>query len=339
MKKIIHLHIGLPKTGITTIQNFLLTNKQRLKENHILFPETGLQYSAHQPLADLFADNHPEWIDKYSPYFLLKMLEKEIELSICHTFILTSEIFFFVNPNKILKTFFSKYQIKITIFIRKFDAWMESGYKQNLKTGDFTGNIKEYFLAEERNFYFYKQIKAWETSFGKDNINLILLESVDKKASLQQKFISACGLIWDENYELNEDANMGQNQETLAFLQLCPDKIRYASKYNQLYEALIEYSRHNPLETKYKYFLSPHERYEILNKLRDDHEKVAKEYMTTQDANIFLSYPDIHEPWEKYPGLTKQKAEEISAFIYQYYAAKNWPIEHNTYPFSLHGLI
>ena len=100
------LHPGSPKTGTSSLQNYLYRNRADLRARGILYPETGIPASkdiakGHHEIALRLPDGtsgaKPELDD------LLEALARELAAAPCDTLILSSEALFGVERLAALK--------------------------------------------------------------------------------------------------------------------------------------------------------------------------------------------------------------------------------------------
>jgi hypothetical protein len=63
---------------------------------------------------------------------------------------------------------------------------------------------------------------------------------------------------------------------------------------------------------------SPRKCNEILDACKNVNATIAREYLGREDGRLFYEKPpDPDGPWEPYPGLSLEKAEEIIQFIFK----------------------
>ncbi len=224
------LHVGLPKTGTTAIQRFLFNNRKLLKDQFgVFYPENALHWHQHVPLAKAlissqFKEAH---FNNLIPVIdSKKWLEETI--STCQresygTVVLSSE-FFWAAPAMQLgleyhedtdenlffleqavcryKDFFSVFKdVRVIIYLRRQDLWLESFFNQQLKNGFGIPTDEE--LMPARIYLLYsKNIALWEKYFGKKNL---LVQSFERVSS--DILADFCGKIGvGNNYKaLNED--------------------------------------------------------------------------------------------------------------------------------------
>jgi len=193
----LYLHIGLPKTGTSAIQNFFFQNREILKKKGILYPDLALHWSQHVPVAKaIFSPIFPkahfnrliESVDMASWYEgLLNGCSKDE----CSKVVISSD-FFWAAPamqsalsyheptedNYILleqavaacKKAFSWFDtVKVIVYLRRQDQWLESFFNQQIKDG-FSIPTEPELLPCKNYLLFSKNLSIWEQYFGQDNI-------------------------------------------------------------------------------------------------------------------------------------------------------------------------
>lgn len=146
------IHIGYPKTGTTSIQQFLYDNPSLLEENNLYYPQQGISKPAlnHSNLPRSF-----EWNTRANHLYKKEdgsfpELVKEIS-NINQNIILSSEGFMNAlsadanKTNDAIKSFFNQYAISYLLVLRKSDDFIESSFTQRLKAwsvGRLKGRLK-----------------------------------------------------------------------------------------------------------------------------------------------------------------------------------------------------
>ena len=175
MKKKIFLHIGIGKTGTSSIQNALHGNKKKLKEYGCLY-ETENNYINHQYLSVLTSDKIP--IDVLEKWEKLLYLYNQSD---CNSMIISSENLSYVKWEYIKELSFilSKYDVEIIFFIRNEFDLLYSTYLQKVKTNTgYFGDIEYFFEKVSGGFVFERLIKPYEQHF---NDSKIVVKLYDKK--------------------------------------------------------------------------------------------------------------------------------------------------------------
>jgi hypothetical protein len=92
------LHVGVARTGSSSIQKALWGSRRQLKEQGVLYPQTGSWNGPHHDFALAIRGNPTragEQIPLVQP--LLQKLAQEAEASGCHTVVMSSDLFGFIH--------------------------------------------------------------------------------------------------------------------------------------------------------------------------------------------------------------------------------------------------
>lgn len=185
-KPIAYIHIGLEKTGTTTIQEFAYQNRKLLALDNIYYPDSpGIKnhtnlpaYAYDENLNDLaIRKNITNPNDRiYFRNSFVEKFRKEIEpirekkmnllLSSEH---LSSRVGDESEIRKLLSLFTSfDYQPKIIIYLRRQDEMLLSTYSTWVKCGA-TEELNHNAYKKKRYDYL-RQLKLWENTVGQENI-------------------------------------------------------------------------------------------------------------------------------------------------------------------------
>jgi hypothetical protein len=164
------IHIGMPKTGTTSIQNALYSNRNLLLKEGVLIPETGRfnqQDEAHH--AFFYALTYKKQVIKtpFNPAtcksfeYYIDELKKEIAKHKPKLTILTSEMVW--NPVafneeclKKLKEHLPNHHIKILVFLRDIDKHTTSMFAQRVSGPQkFSGTIYDHITE-------FMDMKMWD---------------------------------------------------------------------------------------------------------------------------------------------------------------------------------
>ncbi|MEM7516869.1 MAG: hypothetical protein AAF368_08095 [Planctomycetota bacterium] len=221
MKKTLILHIGMPKTGTTTIQNTLVENTEALSARRILYPEFGRRFGAHHLLVD------PLVIHK-NPYVPpAEMSADEVVAKIfswsddaAHdTFIVSSEAFssgrgFRPAIREVARTF----QIHTVLVLREQAAYANSLLNQKLKMAlfrpDREGGFQESLLKSVEVPNYIEIARMWREGTADAPLTVIpFIAGVDIWAEFAKAVGGLEGLTVDR-----ERRNASLRPEALAFI-------------------------------------------------------------------------------------------------------------------------
>ena len=183
----VYLHIGLPKTGTTAIQNFLTANDAVLKSHGICFPDLGLRYAgigwrrnAHFLIRaykneDGTKDRNRPCAEYDSTLDKIAQLDSNYE-----KIILTDEAIWRASQSRPdfwarIREDFSKrnMELRIIVYLRRQDEFVQSLYRQKVKSSSTCLPFADYLeVLQEINYPldFLSYLNTLSDVFGKENL-------------------------------------------------------------------------------------------------------------------------------------------------------------------------
>lgn len=333
---IFFLHVGMPKTGTTTIQKFLASNRSQLQDQGFLYPRSVGNNSNHLKLAAFAmdadkADDLKTIMRLFTPAQVYKFRQKlvtdfrqEIEAEDCNKVILSNEHCStrLTNKHEIenLKEFLCQFcdDVRIIIYLRRQDESLLSAYSTAVKVGRSEPlslpNQKERLLR----YNYWEILEKWDSVFGKDKISVKIFERDQLfKGDLLKDFNQEIKLDINDKFIFQSDANLSLDHECCEFLR----------RFNQYVPRFID----NELNAKRKNIVNLLENYsgssrigisreimnEFMNSFSDSNRKVAKHYLNRSDGMLFLQdFSDRNRVEIDREPLSMDKAFEIFAYLW-----------------------
>ena len=202
------LHIGMYKTGTTSIQNSLYGDRIYLKENNfILYPSTGLYGKdgvgmRHGPLVWMFDKDKEDWKTK-----LINPLIEEIQKSNANTIILSyegwSSSWAWPALEALIQEFkFANYNnIEIIGYIRNFDKFSVSYYREFVRHRGLVENFSS-FIKTFKGIDYASMIKKMHIL--SNNVNIYSFENF---TDIGKHFYSIVGI--GDIYKVSLKDNVG----------------------------------------------------------------------------------------------------------------------------------
>ena len=172
MRRLI-IHAGTHKTGTTTLQCFLDSNKRALRKGGILYPTSGrpkgLIKTGHHLLAwslvdtryvsNMLLDKNNEGLNREN----WMNLRKEIDEWTGHTTLISSEDFEYISLSNadFIRNLFSDHKIHVIMYFRKPTNYLKSLYAEFVRSGMFYGNIIEFIDYSINFFQYYNKANTW----------------------------------------------------------------------------------------------------------------------------------------------------------------------------------
>ncbi|MCK5917021.1 MAG: hypothetical protein KAG34_01255 [Cocleimonas sp.] len=222
MNKIIYLHIGMPKTGTSSIQVFLAKNIDALLANDTSYPEleslkiakkgrvtSGNMGIISRALLPAFHSDFPESVDRIE---LLAKLENTIQTSKAKKIILSSEFLAVVPKEGLIQLYNilkkSKHQIKIIIYLRAQERFIQSVYAQRVKRHGEVEPIEKFIqqrLKENSILNYYNLLNKFSKVFGKNNLIIRVYEKEQLiNSNLLDDFLDSIGLKAENIFSTNK---------------------------------------------------------------------------------------------------------------------------------------
>jgi hypothetical protein len=204
----IFLHIGLEKTGSTSIQSVLAENNEVLQLHGYDVPAEVFRRKNHIELTTSVcnpdhigflyeAENKVKFREKVSCY-ILEHNKNDIVFSGEHLssrLLSKSEI---INLNQLLC---SKYHnIQVVVYVRSYSSWILSSYSEALK-GGFAGAVED-FIALKKPVRIWspilnpmdKILSRWINVFGKKNVHIYSFDKAVSEGLEKHFFTNVLGL-------------------------------------------------------------------------------------------------------------------------------------------------
>lgn len=162
----IWLHIGSPKTGTTSLQNFLNENAQVLRDTGRLnFMTTGRAHIAHNQLAASARTGNAT--------HLMEDMLREADSMPDVTHVASSEMLFNLHTARKLSGAAPeefKKRTKVICYIRRQDSYLEALYKQLLKNSRIQPDRQAFLSDAKRRLHYLNTFNTYAEMFGEENI-------------------------------------------------------------------------------------------------------------------------------------------------------------------------
>lgn len=315
-KKRLYIHIGLPKTGTSAIQNYLVTNYDLLKDKHNLFyPKLGRagDGSHHNIAWALSANPYKELLDDAKQRELLIELRNEIDSSTCSSALLSSECFA-MHSNKAFKEIIaSNYELHIICYLRRQDDYIESSYSQIVKdvVRKETRSFTEYLNDSLSSLSYFEMLQKWEGIAEKENIHI---REYDKNSflngSIVDDFLSIIGVRLQSSKVIDTKKqliNLSLTPKLTLFKRLLNKAVKTQDQ--GLVNLFHSYMQSNP-STESSLLTSSQRKY-IFDYFLEDNTKVAKHYFPDRKT-LFAESKIINK---EYASLSNKDISELLLFL------------------------
>ena len=318
----IYLHIGMPKTGTSSLQKVLFNNREKLLENGYLYPMSGIRHNAkeiedrycHNLLALSFLD-FKEKNDLLSQFPTWEGLKTEIDSINPKDVIISAEAFTFYDvfykteTIAKVKDLLINYKIKIIIYLRKQDDFLESCYRYMVNIGACRVGIKEFFNEIKHMFNYYQILENWADIFGYENIIVRRFDQKNMKNNNFDDFFKLINLLdnktlFEIDYvdKINVSPSVKMTKIILplnSFNEMVIEKIVniFYDNYWRRYQDFLRYLRNNKMICKIisslptflvdDMLILPEEKQKFMKQFEQSNSQLAIKYLGHKDGKLF----------------------------------------------------
>lgn len=290
-QKIVFLHIGTHKTGSTSIQNVLTKEKEKLKKEGIYYLGSFRELSKPMKLRTEYDEEHVRRFQKNAR----ERIEQNKKFK-PHTYIASNENWSGRMLNaydnaalnaKILYDIFKpfEFEIKIIVYLRRQDLFLESAYAQKIKRGDIDVPFIDFLeVVNSKKLHWNNLLDSYAEFFGRDNI--IVERFAKEYLPTPNSLIQSFGKIINSNhltrYEKTVVENRGYSKDVMEFARLA-NKHLTSEEIRTLRSLLIEA---NIKSDNYSYF-NVNNRKELLSHFEKSNRKVVTDYLGGKEDELF----------------------------------------------------
>ncbi|GAB4285191.1 MAG: hypothetical protein Kow0058_04430 [Roseovarius sp.] len=214
------LHIGTPKTGSTAIQRYARAHRNYLAERGIDFLLRG-RLGSYNDLAV-----HLRGGQRDAAAAIGALIRRRMARSRARCFVLSSEMFTGVDPAMLrdVLALEETFEIRIVGYFRRQDLYLESAYKQKLKTGRIRPGFDNYVARYGTGGGQYLRIvEAWQAAWPQARFQFRRFDARDlARGDVVHDFTALLGLDIDADGQppSAERANPTPSIELLDLMQI-----------------------------------------------------------------------------------------------------------------------
>ncbi len=322
--KTLYLHIGIPKTGTTSIQHFCHENRDILSSNGYFYPDFPFEYiyigkyRNGSFLETRYVDREGIRHTDIEEEYFKKGLEIIKELFMQHdNLIISNEGVWsacFIRKRGIPRMLRLQedaknagYKVKIIVYLRRQDEYLLSWYNQMVKHSINSKNALtwENYYKDYKKYIqpdYFKCLKRLEEIFGMENI---IVRRFDKKFfkdnSLFADFLDIFNLELNDSYNINEENNNFNpklSENTCEIKRIINGSFKMSLEEFRKFEWIL--NQISPVsEERYPCsMMSPEEMQEFMELYETSNNKVATRYFNDGQP-LFNEKNQEKEKWQK----------------------------------------
>ena len=311
--KTLYLHIGMPKTGTTYMQNFLSKNNDVLKKQGFIYPDFGIRFkniggnrNGHF-LVSVIRDEEGNRSKEKE-----REVENECYAKIFALFekysnvILSEEQIWSLAEGRRNRKFWDNLlhrleekniHLKLVVYLRRQDLFIQSSWAQQVKDRDLYISLQEYIESKgftKKKLDYYERLNVIAEHVGKENIIIRVYEKSQykgKKQTIISDFFHVLGIDYTEEFEdfvkHTNSSLSGIYLETKREL----NKIEGLNQTKSFVSDLLKKVAENNDDVKSissNEFWTYEENAAFYNRYARSNEAVAREYLGREDGKLFV---------------------------------------------------
>lgn len=332
MSSPIFLHIGMPKTGTSSIQAYLHQNRKALRRHGLVVPQSPgrknhskitLYAHAYRSRVAIRRAHDLVGLPKVQQFretFRAELREEASRWSLDDAVVLTGEHMSLLREpeefdrlKELLRTMGDR-PVRIVVYLRRQDLFYLSGYSQRIKNGSTLpwSDLSENF---DPSVYDYASLlEGWKSAFGRENIIVRVFERPQMiGGDLIRDFLSVIGF---EDAPVAETVRKNESLDyrSLEFLRrLNPWYPRFVGGHlNKNRRALV--SAMEQISEGPSLRMGRADAVAFLSQYQESNSRIAREYLGRSDGRLFLDDPK-DEP-EQPPSLSLDDVMEMTAKLW-----------------------
>lgn len=314
----VYLHIGMPKTGTSYIQNFLRLNNDVLNKVGYVYPnfdirfgKIGINRNGHF-LVNVIRNENNKRLKKEEQRIENECFDKLFDILDEYPNVILSDESIWNSGERLRgENFWTNLksrldargaELKVIVYLRRQDLFIQSFWAQHVKETSLSDTIQEYIDGKRFKLLkldYYDRLNKISDVIGKENMLVRVYEKnqyIGPEKSIISDFFTTVGLEYNDNYaELERLPNTsltGIYLEAKRQLNKIEGLVERKDYVQDLVKKVVELNG-DVRSISSNEFMTGDEAVAFLNRYKESNEKVAREYLGREDGKLFYDEQKI----------------------------------------------
>lgn len=330
--KTLYLHIGMPRTGTTVLQNFCADNQEELNRQGYCYPIMSFQYrnasqlrTAHFMFGRVTDEDGKRDIEKENQYFKEGFQRLYEAFQTYDNVILSDEGLWNCGFRDEISVWEkikremdeNQFTTKVIVYLRRQDDFLYSWWSQRIKEGLYKECVLSWKEMTEQlpivHLDYCEMLKNISEYIGKENL---IIRRFDKEYfvgnSIYKDFIHVIGMEYSDSFVVRQEtlnrSLTKNNTEIKRILNKLPDLDAQA---NRMFQSILAHNSNNKTDSKKYSMFSKQEAESLFEKHREGNRFIAEQYMGIEDD----LFPYEYRAEEKWTPNNEEMLEDIILFM------------------------
>jgi hypothetical protein len=251
MKRKLYLHIGTHRTATSSIQKFLQSNFCKLIEKGVFHPHAAARHS--DLVGKLFQPGNRNALADCAADIIARAEAKPHPI---HSITISDEDLSSRKDLSPIEGLMDHFDVKIVLFLRRQDLWLESWYQQNVKwqwNPDLAHLTFAEFMARRQAFFWIdydSRLRSLEWMFGAENVICRVFEKGQMPQGPIAAFCDAIGLKDRTGLTSVPTVNGSLSPVMTEFMRLLPLDQLPAAQRHEVEKACAQADAHRAAESR-----------------------------------------------------------------------------------------
>ena len=302
------IHIGTHKTGTSSLQTFLATNRSVLIKHGIYYPESAYSGRNVNFMPSRIATGHYDEVNNFLKNSIIQAKKRKLDkiLISAESFYAMTTFFQILDKKQItnyweyetecikkLQSFLVGIDVKIVCYLRRQDEFITSMYNQMVKQASgYTGSIDE-FISEAGAICNYSgHIKLWADIFGDEAI-VVRRFVINKDWDINKDFLATAlrNIDISQFKPIKANVNIRLDPNMLAFKRIINRLNLPLAEDYVVYKLITRMVRNQKKPNKHKSLLSQKKRQSLINQFEPGNKLIQEKWLSPHEDPLF-SIPD-----------------------------------------------
>lgn len=315
-------HAGMGKTGTSALQAFLAENSDILQKFGVLYPwahRSMADGGAHHALAIAMMQERPAWAPacaEVSPEQMLSDMHHEAVSLGVRRIVVSSEVLYVIPPD-VVRDLVRRFRSKVILYVRRQDMHLMSITNQAIKAQGKYCDATTVSCSTKGKLF--GMLTGWMGAFSTAELVFRPYERQQfVSGDLITDFLSVLGVPHTQDFRrVPGEFNQSLGRDALEYMNQVNALINDVSFTRAVGVMLVGWEQpHESSDARKSMLLSPLERLAVIERYSGLNSRIATEYLGREDGRLFYDpLPSLHDEWKPYPGLTRERAEQITAWL------------------------